>query len=161
MVTGCDTRETQVGKASRREFGNESSKCRKCFWPVIDNCPIQRRVTLDIGCLQEVGELCSWESSSASIDNWATEEGLKSGAETISRMRDSIAGTVRTTGTAGTAVRFCLIRRKENTDCCRHWTKSAGNADVETMSEYEGGVLVMELLSKMSDLLAIIEGQVG
>jgi hypothetical protein len=58
-------------------------------------------VTFDIEFLQEAGELCRREQQQVSTIG-ATEEGIKSGVKTISRMRDE------------TIVYLSLFGRKEN-----------------------------------------------
>lgn len=74
-----------------------------------------------------------------------TEEGMKSGAVTISRMRDR------------TVVRICLICSLENTGGGLHWTESADIGDMEIAS-YDGGALESDLLSsKSSNFVSIGE----
>jgi hypothetical protein len=69
------------------------------------------------------------------------EEGVKSGAETISRMQ------------ATTVFRVCLLCRKEHRPCWREST----NADVEVVV-YDGGALVADLISLDGSDVMIWEG---
>jgi hypothetical protein len=56
LVASYHAREMQIGSANRRECGNEYTKG---LLPLIENCPIQRCVTLDVKRLQEVREPCN------------------------------------------------------------------------------------------------------
>lgn len=84
------------------------------------------------------------EAAQASIIG-PTEEGMKSGAVTISLMRDR------------TVVRICLICSLENVVGGLHWTESADVEDIETAS-YDGGALKLDSPpSKSSNLVSIGE----
>lgn len=69
--------------SSRQQFGSEFSKGHNGIFAVAHNCPIQCAVAFDIRILQDAGELCSWEKSSAGVDGRGGCE------EIISRLRDT------------------------------------------------------------------------